>query len=75
MLLPQADWFELMSCFICPVFGEKRCNGSCGLGCVDCPGLSFDDRVEALQQRIDAGKASSEDVGLIDQVIGRGCVS
>lgn len=25
-------------CFICPVSGEKRCDGSCGLGCVGCPG-------------------------------------
>jgi len=64
-----------MACFICPVFGERRCDGSCGLGCMDCPALSFDERVEALQKRIDAGKASSDDVGLIDQVIDRASCS
>ena len=26
-----------MGCFICPIFGERRCEGSCGLGCTDCP--------------------------------------
>ncbi|MCF6178575.1 MAG: hypothetical protein L3J63_04180 [Geopsychrobacter sp.] len=26
-------------CFVCPVMREKRCDGSCGLGCANCPGL------------------------------------
>jgi len=75
VLLPQADWFELMSCFVCPVFGEKRCDGSCGLGCVGCPGLSFDDRVEAVQGRINAGQARSENVSVVREVLARGSVS
>ena len=29
----------MMACFHCRVTGEKRCDGSCGLGCVDCPGF------------------------------------
>jgi len=31
-----------MACFICPVTKEKRCEGSCGLGCVGCPGGKHD---------------------------------
>ena len=43
-----------MACFVCPVFGNRMCDGSCGLGCPDCPG-----DVEAAD---DADKFVSTDV-------------
>ena len=58
-----------MSGFVCPLFGERRYDGSCGLDCSDCPGLSLDERVVAAQDRINEGKARSDDMILFGEVI------
>lgn len=60
-----------MSGFCCPMFGEQRYDGSCGLDCADCPGLSSGERVGAAQARINEGKARSDDMILFGEVIDR----
>lgn len=59
-----------MSCFVCPKGNGQMCEGSCGLGCIDCPGECSDTSLSLSGRRVvacaDANrKINADDIKLL----------